>query len=174
MKSKNLKQKLDEALAAQEVENAEDIEATVAPAPVRPAPVKPSPSRPSREKPSEPERKPFNPPKPKRMPEPKNCMESGNDIMISILAEAYEDETHPSTQGFWKDLPSDKEHLFAKHPVLALLGDKLSRGAWEHVTDRVTSLNANPANAMRIMHQIVQKESEYQDELIALAKKITV
>lgn len=173
-RSEYFKQKLNEALAT-DVDEAQDVENIEAPlAPVKPAPARPAPSRPAREKPARPERKPFNPPKPKRMPQPKNCMESGNDIMVSILAEAYEDETHPSTQSFWKDLPGNREHLFAKHPVLSLMGDKLSRGAWEHVTSRVADLNANPANAMRIMHQIVQKEREHQDELIGLAKRIVV
>jgi len=167
--SRYFKQKLSEALAVDVDETLE-----VAPAPARPVPIKPSPSKPAREKPLKPERQPFNPPKPKRIPEPKNCMESENDIMISILAEAYEDEAHLSTQGFWKDLPGNKEHLFAKHPVLAMLGDKLSRDAWEHVSDRVTNLNAKHAGGMRVMRQIVQKESEHKDELIALAKKITV
>ena len=172
-KSEYFKQKLDEALAT-DVDEVQDVENAEAPlAPVKPAPTRPAPSRPAREKPSKPERQPFNPPRPKRMPEPKNCMESENDIMISILAEAYEDEAHPSTQGFWKDLPGNKEHLFAKHPVLAMLGDKLSRDAWGHVSDRVTNLNANHADGMRVMRQIVQKESEHKDELIALAKKIT-
>jgi len=117
------------------------------------APTKPTtkPSRPS----------PFKPPKPAVVPKPK--AKSKDE-----LTEAYEDEVDPSVLAFWSNIknPELSKHHFSKHPVLAMHGDKLSKSAYEHVSD-------GDIREMRaIFHKILRVESKHKSELEALAKKV--
>jgi len=169
---KNFDAQLDEVLG---------IEAPAAP--TKPAtPVKPTtPSRPQRPQ----KREPFKPPRPAVLPKPKNDvfdppkpshipqMEEHHLEQV-IISEAYEDEAHPSTQQFWSGLPSNKEHLFGKHPILALYGNDLSRAAYDHAKAKADESGADQHATMRAMHAIMQIERRHQKELVDLAKRITI
>jgi hypothetical protein len=130
------------------------------------APVKPAPSKP-REKPKE--RPPLWRPKPQPGVQPKNYTEEDEEIM-----EDYEDESHPSTVSFWRDLPSNKSHAFGQHPLFALYGDKLSRESWGHTKDKAQASQGNMNDLMRLMQQVMSIEQQHESELVDLAKRITV
>lgn len=163
MSDSDLEKKLDEALGIDE-----SPAAPIAPTPTRPArpaPARPAPSRPAPTRPT-----PFNPPKPKVVPTPKNKV----DVVHEMVCEAYEDEAHPSTQQFWSGLPQNREHLFAKHPILSLYGDELSRGSWSHTAGKAREAGISTQQLMQVMMQIRQIERGHEAELVDLAKKITV
>lgn len=90
-----------------------------------------------------------------------------------MISEAYEDETHPTTQRFWSDLPRNREHIFAKHPILSLYGDELSRASWNHTQQAARRSGISMQQLMQVMMQIKQVERGHEPELIELAKKIT-
>ena len=123
-------------------------------APVKPSPVKPSPAKPSR--PS-----PFKPPKPAVVPKPKARSKEE-------LTEAYEDEIDPSVLAFWSDIknPELSKHHFSKHPVLAMHGDKLSKSAYEYVSD------GDIREMQTVFNQILRVERRHKSELEVLAKRV--
>jgi len=82
----------------------------------------------------------------------------------------YEEKVDPAIREFWEDLPKESKHLFAKHPVLALHGDKLSREAYEYVRDADSDMQG----LMGLFQLIMQKEAPHKKQLEELAKDITV
>ena len=132
------------------------------PAPPRPA-VKPSPS-------------PFNPTKPGVRTAPKNFQTSCVTAMIAeaLSDDDYEREAHPTTRDFWKTLPNNKKHQFSSHPLLALFGKDLSRDSWKHTRERAGNIGVDMNSLMPILQEIMQEESKHTDELINLAKQVTV
>lgn len=128
------------------------LESAPTESPTKPAtPTKPAPSRPS----------PFKPPKPAVVPKPK----AKKDKKIS---EAYEDDIDPSVLAFWTDIkdPKSSKHHFSKHPILAMHGDKLSKSAYEFVS------NSDIREIQAIFHQIITIEKRHKTELEALASRV--
>jgi len=82
----------------------------------------------------------------------------------------YEEKVNPDIKKFWEDLPVESKHLFAKHPVLALHGDRLSREAYEYVRDADSDMQG----LMGLFSLIMQKEAPHKQQLEELAKDITV
>ena len=143
------------------------------------APAKPVPAPRPGTKPPRPEPERRNWPNPKHVPQPKNQNEARHRTWINIISEAvsdedYEREVHPSTRNFWGDLPKNKQHLFGSHPLLAMFGKDLSRESWKFTRDRAENVNTNMRALFDIMQRIIKEESRHRDELIDLAKKVTV
>lgn len=160
------------------------------------APPKPRPSAPRPHIDPGPEPTPWSPPRPKIDPTPKNVQkaslwnprrpkisvpdkplgvvpnESILDV-IAILCEAYETEVHPSTQQFWRGLRGSG-HRLARHPILAAFGDELSRESWAHTKEKARNARVDLNQTMRIFMEITRREAEHVDELIDLAKRVTV
>ena len=108
---------------------------------------------------------PFKPPKPAHVPRPKNTV-------MSLMIEAYEDEVHPSTSSFWRDLPANKEHIFGKHGVLSKHGHDLSKASYEFTKGKAEKVRAtSPRNVQRAFEMIMQREAPHAAELELLAKK---
>lgn len=156
-----------------------------APPKAPPAPVKPKPGR--REKPS-----PFNPPKPKQIPGPKNKKRSPFNpprnpyipefktinCLQQLMIEAYDDETDRSIRDFWGNITRNKEHRLGRHPIFALHGDRLSRSSWEHTSGKARGSGFRGRSDINSLYQIFSKimqlEHNHADELVELAKDITV
>ena len=126
--------------------------------------------------------KPWNPPRPKVDPTPKNekpnrqTSESAVNL-LAILCEAYEDEADQSTVDFWRKLKGGK-HQFSKHPILSTFGDELSSSSYGHTSGRAkkAGLQGKPNQnyRQRVIQAITQLESQHLEELVELAKRITV
>ena len=144
------------------------------------APPKPKPATPIRE--PKPKPSPFNPPRPQQDPEPKNIFRPKKPAYIRptkiislgprIVSEAYEDEAHPSTQRFWRERA--RGHTFSKHPIMAMYGHELSKSAWEHVKEKCESAGVDINQLMPVVQDIMAIERRHANELIDLAKRITV
>ena len=146
-------------------------------APPREAPTRPT--TPTTPRPSKPN--PFSPPQPRTMPKPKarrtdGMMEMISSTVVPVIMEAYEDESHRSTQDFWRDLPRNREHTFGKHPILAMHGANLSKDAFDFTSEKMQQSGGaiNSHQFMQIVMQIMQLESRHKEELQELAKDITV
>lgn len=161
----------------------------VAPVKTTPAPVKTTPSP---DKPTETPRSPFNPPRPWIDPKPKGkkkTKEVVGDITLSSIksfeyivrcAQNYEREAHPSVRGFWSNIP--QEHPFSQHPTLVKHGPKLSEEGFEFSRNTLSEGGNEPTTnvmkmtqeVMELMGQISKLEAEHEEELIEMAKDITV
>lgn len=144
--------------------------------PVEAPPIpKRGPVRPQTPPPGKPGKtKPWAPPKPKVVPTPKNHMgESRFERMVLAITEAYEDEAHPHTVGFWRNLRRS-DHAMSKHPIFSAFGHDLSKAGWEQLQNRARQMGLNVRDTMRIIQQVMGIEREHAQELIELAKKITV
>jgi hypothetical protein len=136
------------------------------------APPKPSPVKTPRRSPErKPSKSPWSPPKPKHIPQPKNY---DGVSFLSQLTEGYEDEVEHHTTQFWRDLPRNKEHTFSMHPILALFGDELSRSSWQHTMDRARAVGVDMTQLIRDFMTIQELERKHRDELVNLAKNVTV
>jgi hypothetical protein len=99
---------------------------------------------------------------------------------MSDKREAYEDEAHPSTVGFWQDFETPEgRHLYGDHPVLSQHGHDLSKAGFEYTGGKLgeRGLNFSQQNIgmpglARIAQQIFMKESQHKEELIEHAKDI--
>lgn len=155
----------------------EALKSVVGPAPAAPAPTKPvpkpAPTKPAPQ-PSKPARpSPFKPTKPAVVPKPK-AKGSKIDIIAASVDEEYEQEAHPNTREFWKNLPKNKEHPFGQHPILTMHGDQLAKSAYKHTADRTQQLGGhqNEIEQYQIFMQIMQIEAQHKTELEELAKEI--
>jgi len=134
------------------------------------APTKPRPAEPKTPRPDKPS--PWNPPRPKQLPQPKNVARE-SVLETFVFLEDYASETHPSTQQFWGGIRGGS-HRFAKHPILAMFGDELSKASWEHTKERAREAGVDIRQMAHIFMQIVRIEQQHTAELVELAKRITV
>lgn len=124
-----------------------------------PAPAKPKPS---------PDPEPDRKWRPKPGPRPKPKAE----VQVMFI-EAYEDEAHPATIQFWRDLPKGT-HKFAKHPIMAIYGKDLSKAGYEHTKARIDKIGTriDPMELYRTYVEITQIESDHKEELEQTAKEL--
>jgi len=143
------------------------------PAPAKPAPTKPSPTKPAPGRPAPSRPSPFKPPKPHTVPKPKaedmaDKIEEAVENADKPVNEAYDDEVNSNTKNFWENLPKDMQHTFAKHPLLAIHGDRLSRSAYEYLAD------GDPQSVQLWFQRIMRVERNFIPQLEELAKDLTV
>lgn len=158
------------------LEKGDEITLVENPLPAAPTKPKPSttPSRPKPSEPSKPERDPFKPLKsPKTKPKAKEDEnEEDKDLEIDMISktldEAYEEEAHVSTINFWENLPSNKSHVFSKHPIMAMHGKNLARKSHEYTSDYKASM----PELMDVMMKIMRIEQGHSEQLVQLAKEI--
>ena len=102
--------------------------------------------------------------------------------MASILSEAFDDEAHPETVRYWNNIRNrNNPHTFAKHPIMAMYGNELTRASHEHTASKAGEHRAGYRNMgrsmqsfMRMVQQVIQLERRHSDQLIDLAKNIVV
>lgn len=132
--------------------------------PMAPAPVKEPKTVPTRpEKPKEDEWSP----KPAVVPQPKNRK------MVKFR-EDYERDVHPTTKEFWGGIRR-KNHVFAKHPILAQYGDEMSKKSWDHLQpgEEGNQPFDNMRKCMGYIMQVERIESRHKKQLEELAVELT-
>ena len=100
------------------------------------------------------------------------------------INEAYEDESHPSTVGFWQDFETPEgRHQYGDHPVLGQHGHDLSKAGFEHAGEHLARRDLvfdkdHPTKGIgmgsltSIVQKIFMKEARHKDKLIEHAKDI--
>lgn len=157
-----------------------DISASPA-APVAP----PKPTAPKA--PPRPDFKPFNPPRPAADPAPKarrRIREYIESLKYGSISEDFDTGADPGTVDFWSNI-RQKQHPFAKHPILAMYGHESAKQAYAHSLNRLKEVFPNlrnasfdqirhsaPQLAMSVFMQLNQLERPHSNELVELAKEI--
>lgn len=148
----------------------------VAPAPTTVPTRTPAPAQPADpgKKPSE----PFYPPKPKIMPKPKARKKKVTEAKVTKVAQ-YTDKAHQAVQNFWTNIPQD--HAFAQHPILSEYGHNLSQEGFNYISNQMTERGHELSDAqgmamegMRLFGEIARLEAAHEEELVEMAKDITV
>ena len=104
---------------------------------------------------------------------PSYCQEY-TTVVSNMMLEAYDDEVLPDTIKFWRELPKNRQHIYAKHRLMALQGDKLSQSSYDFTAGRATKVNALSRETVgRAFGEIMHREARFKNELIQLAKAIT-
>ena len=146
---------------------------------------------------------PFQPPRPKVLPNPKgirqeetkeeleedNIFESElkkhllklqeNGKIKKVAAKPYEKGAHPTVQDFWMNIP--KDHPFRQHPILSEYGHNLSMEGYDYITKKTDlpkkespiGLQETMNEIRGLLQKIIQLESKHEEELIEEAKNIT-
>jgi hypothetical protein len=101
-------------------------------------------------------------------------MKITNDF--TIVTAAYEDKAHPGVKNWWNTV-RQKDHPFAKHPLMALHGESLAQQSYAYTEGRAEKQNAQLGmqglqGMQQTVMQILQYEKGHKKELEAAAINI--
>jgi hypothetical protein len=92
------------------------------------------------------------------------------------LERLYQQSVHPKNKEFWDKLPSNKEHPYGNHPLMALYGKKKSRQAFDRTRQHAERAGSpsDMATGFGLMQNMQQIESQHSKELEELAVNVAI